>query len=275
MVGSAMKASPVILHVPHASVAIPDWVRHHIVADDAQVADALAHLTDHATDRIAEVAHDAMVAAGLAAPTIYAADWSRFVVDVERFPDPAQEVMASRGMAAIYTRGPFCEPWRDEAGPDHHAHVADLVARYYQPYHADLTALVDATLAAHGRCLIIDVHSYPTAALPYELPHEHRPQICIGTDAFHTAAGLEAAAVAAFADAGYEVALNSPFAGALVPAAHYRSDQRVQAVMVEIRRDQYLADEPGGRPVAREVAALGEATAAVAQMFDRRWGGKD
>ncbi|MDQ1249159.1 MAG: hypothetical protein QG597_3533 [Actinomycetota bacterium] len=264
---SPAPTSPVILHVPHASLAIPDWVRARIVADDAQVAAALAHLTDHATDLIAEVAHDAMVAAGLAAPTIYAADWSRFVVDVERFPDPAHEVMATRGMSAVYTRGPFGEPWRDDADPGFADHAAALLNRYYTPYHEGLTALVDSALTAQGRCLILDVHSYPTQTLPYELPHASRPPICLGTDPDHTSPELTVMAASAFTAAGYEVGLNSPFAGALVPLAHYRTDTRVQAVMVEIRRDQYLIEEPGGPPDPPRVAALADAITDVAAAW--------
>jgi N-formylglutamate deformylase len=227
------------------------------------VAAALAHVTDHATDRIAQAARDAVVAGGSAAPTIYAAPWSRFVVDVERFADPAREVMAARGMAAVYTRGPFGEPWRDEADPGHADHTTELIERYYTPYHAGLTSLVDSALDRYGRCLIVDVHSYPTAALPYELPHSSRPPICLGTDPDHTTAQLVSTATAAFTAAGYEVGLDSPFAGALVPSAHYQSDPRVQSVMVEIRRDQYLATEPGGEPDPSRINPLADAIAAL------------
>ena len=36
------------------------------------------------------------------------------------------------------------------------------------------------------------------------------------------------------------MALNKPFAGALVPASRYCRDPRVTAVMVEVNRDLYL-----------------------------------
>ena len=39
--------------------------------------------------------------------------------------------------------------------------------------------------------------------------------------------------------------INTPFAGAIVPAKHYKKDERVQAVMIEIRRDLYLNESTG------------------------------
>jgi N-formylglutamate amidohydrolase len=104
---------------------------------------------------------------------------------------------------------------------------------------------VAGRLAATGRAVIIDVHSYPTAPLPYELHGSGpRPPVCLGTDAFHTPPELTEAARKAFADCG-GTGLDSPFAGTYVPLEFYGTDVRVGALMVEIRRDMYMT-EPGG-----------------------------
>ena len=116
---------------------------------------------------------------------------------------------------------------------------------YYRPNHARLEAAVAAALDIHDRCLAIDCHSFPSAALPYELadPALARPDICIGTDDFHTPAELSSAFVAAFQQEGWSVSLNEPFAGALVPGSRYRRDRRVNAVMVEVNRHLYLCEQ--------------------------------
>lgn len=104
--------------------------------------------------------------------------------------------------------------------------------------------LVDDRLAAAGHALIVDVHSFPSAALPYELHGEQaRPEVCIGTDALHTPALLAEAAAVAFA--GGDVGNDEPFAGTYVPTRHYRTDDRVRSVMIEIRRDTYLDERSG------------------------------
>jgi N-formylglutamate deformylase len=128
------------------------------------------------------------------------------------------------------------------------AERARLVAQWYEPHHWQLTRAVNAILAVRGKCLVIDCHSFASAALPYELDQSNeRPEICLGTDAYHTPTALVEAAHEAFVDAGFTVALNRPFAGALVPAAHYQRDARVRALMVEVNRGLYVDEKSGMR----------------------------
>ena len=136
---------------------------------------------------------------------------------------------------------------------------------YYRPYAAAMTSTVDDRLAATGRAVVVDVHSYPSGALPYELHAARpRPAVCLGTDPFHTPPGLLAAARDAFAVHG-EVAENAPFAGCYVPLRYHGRDAAVSALMVEMRRDSYMR-EPGGPPTdgaARVTAALARLVDAV------------
>ena len=75
----------------------------------------------------------------------------------------------------------------------------------------------------------------------------NRPDICIGTDSFHTPVALADSLHDAFEREGLEVRRNTPFAGALVPMKHYGTDQRVTSVMIEIRRDLYCDEATGER----------------------------
>src|SRR5207249_7486826 len=129
-------------------------------------------------------------------------------------------------------------PLRDQ--PAGHERAA-LLHRFYRPPHQGLTALVDAALRADGRCLVLDGHSFPSAPLPYELDQDpDRPDICIGTDPYHTPDALRDIAVNAFTDAGWSVTVDRPFSGALVPQPYYRADRRVTALMVEVNRRLYM-----------------------------------
>ena len=215
--------SRVLLHVPHAGTLVPASARAHLLLDHAALAAEAAALTDHRTDVLA------LAAAERAAvrPWVVVNPVSRFVVDVERFPDEREE-MAAVGMGAVYTHGTRGQRIR----PDDPAHAEALLAAYFRPWGATVAGLVDA-----GRSVLFDVHSYPRDPLPYE---RHaggpRPQVCLGTDPAHTPSWLVAAARAAFA--GFEVALDSPFSGAYVPEG-----RSAAALMVEIRRDVHAARE--------------------------------
>lgn len=248
--------SPVLLHVPHSSRRIPTDVRAGILLDDAALERELDHLTDACTDDIAAGA----AARARIAPWRFVNGLSRLVVDPERFPDEREE-MASAGMGAVYTRTAHRAPLRpDDADP------GPLLDAYFHPYAAAMTAAVDQRLAATGRAVVIDVHSYPTRPLPYELHGDGaRPPICLGADRRHTSADLLARAEKALSGFG-GTAVNTPFAGTYVPLKHYGTDRRVQALMVEIRRDLYQA-EPGGAP-GPGLTALAEALAGLVESLD-------
>ncbi|MEU4165265.1 N-formylglutamate amidohydrolase [Streptomyces sp. NPDC026665] len=239
--------SPVILHVPHSSREIPAPVRAGILLDDPALESELDHITDAHT---AELAAAAAEAAGLT-PWRFVNRLSRLVVDPERFPDDREEMLAV-GMGAVYTRTTHRAPLRP-AGTD----PRPLIDRYFHSYAQAMTAAVSERLAATGRAVIIDVHSYPTARLPYELHGDGpRPPVCLGTDSFHTPPELVALAEKAFAGLG-GVGIDSPFSGAYVPLRHYEREPGVTALMVEIRRDTYMK-EPGG-PVGPGFARLAAA----------------
>lgn len=243
--------SPVLLHVPHSSRAVPPDVRDGILLDDGELDRELDHITDSHTAEIAAVA----AAAAGTTPWRFVNGLSRLVVDPERFPDEREE-MLSVGMGAVYTRTTHRAELRP-AGFD----PAPLLDRYFAPYARAMTEAVAERLAVSGRVVIVDVHSYPTGPLPYELHGDGpRPPVCLGTDAFHTPPALLDAAREAFGGFG-GVGTDSPFAGTYVPLAHYGRDPRVSALMVEIRRDLYMS-EPGGQ-AGPGAEALGMALAAL------------
>ncbi|MEU1212023.1 N-formylglutamate amidohydrolase [Streptomyces sp. NPDC005790] len=243
--------SPVLLHVPHSSRAIPEQVRDGIVLGDEALEAELDHITDSHTAGLAARASESAAVS----PWRFVNGLSRLVVDPERFPDDREEMLAV-GMGAVYTRTTHREPLRPPG-----ADPAPLLDRYFHPYARAMTAAVDERLAATGRAVVIDVHSYPATALPYELHGTGpRPPICLGTDGFHTSPALLALAEAAFSGFG-GTGLNSPFPGTYVPLKHYGTDRRVGALMIEIRRDLYMT-EPGG-PAGPGLDALASALAGL------------
>ncbi|WP_104163538.1 N-formylglutamate amidohydrolase [Cryobacterium sp. N22] len=217
-------SSPVILHAPHGGRTIPpEHLDAYLISLSELEAEKDA-MTDHHTNTLV---------AAITGASAVINDLSRFAVDVERFPDESEEMNAV-GMGVLYTHGSRGQEIRRVATVDE-AGLLD----YFAAYSRRFTELVDATLARHGRAVIIDVHSYPYDELPYEL-HGGGPRapLCVGSDPFHASEAFLHAVAESFA--GLESAANTPFAGAYVPLKHYRTDARVSSVMLEIRRDVYL-----------------------------------
>ncbi|MGO9832989.1 MAG: N-formylglutamate amidohydrolase, partial [Polyangiaceae bacterium] len=226
-----------VVHIPHASLVVPSDVAAGLLLTPAELQHELLVMTDRYTDEL--FALPSNLATTITFPV------SRLVVDPERFSDDDSEPMARTGMGVVYERTAAGHPLRHAPSAEHRR---DLLARFYEPHHAALTTAVEAALATHGACLLLDGHSFPTRPLPYEDDQEpDRPDMCIGTDASHTPAWLRDIAVHVFEKVGWSVAVDRPFAGALVPMRFYRKDLRVSAVMIEVRRGLYMDEGSGAR----------------------------
>ena len=224
----------VVVHIPHASRLILPEDREALLVDDATLARELLCMTDAWTDRLVE---------GFRLPAIRVIfPVSRLFVDVERFPKDAEEPMTAKGMGAVYTRLSTGGLLR---APDP-VQRARLVSEWYHPHHEALTDAIDAVLAAEGHCLIIDVHSFSSVPLPHEPDQDpERPEICIGTDPFHSAFETDEEALRACQAWGFSAALNRPFSGSIVPTKHWGRTNEVRSVMIEARRDLYMSEESG------------------------------
>lgn len=230
-------ASALIVHLPHDSTDIPAQYRDQFVLSDEELAKELLAMTD---------AHTAALFSGICPPeNALRASVSRLLVDVERFADDAQEIMASRGMGVIYTqssqRRPLRRPLRAEERDQ-------LLKDFYYTHHDRFTQRVAAVLRQCGKVLILDAHSFPARPQPSALDQaKDRPDICIGTDDFHTPPQLSEALVGSFAKEGFSVKVNAPYAGAIVPTAYYQQEPAVSSVMIEVNRKLYMDERDGSR----------------------------
>jgi N-formylglutamate amidohydrolase len=247
-------SSPLVVHVPHSSTWLPDAERRGLLLDDAALEAELRSMTDWHTDRIAL---DALNAKGLSGK-VFVNNVSRLVVDPERFPDDT-EPMETIGMGPVYRVASDLSPLR-HPGPVERERLLDA---YFFPYGRAFTGLVDQTLADFGEVVILDLHSFPSLPLPYEVDQAAlRPGICVGTDAYHTSPDLIEAAFDVFTDMPGGVAENSPFSGTYVPLKHWRQTPTVRSMMIEVRRDLYQI-EPGG-PVHE---GYGDVVERVSRLF--------
>lgn len=215
-----------ILHIPHHSTYIPDEYRDLFVISDEELAKEIQLMTDHDTDKMFGLEHRNI--------TRVTAEVSRLLVDMERFRDDKDESMAKKGMGAVYTQRQDGTPLKVFSPEQREA----LLQRYYDPHHKALEEAVQKELGEHGECLIIDCHSFPEDALPYEDRGEKYESVdfCIGFDSFHKSEEHIVDIWQFFVDNGYKVALNSPFSGSIVPSAFFEKDERVTSMMIEVNR---------------------------------------
>ncbi|MEO9685319.1 MAG: N-formylglutamate amidohydrolase [Tateyamaria sp.] len=116
------------------------------------------------------------------------------------------------------------------------------IDRYWRPYHHMLQTLLDGAHQQHGQAILIDCHSMPHEAMDgVTRGAMARPDVVLG-DRFGAAASGEVMDLveSAFAEAGFTVARNAPFAGAYITQAYGRPSRNQHAVQVEIDRAIYM-----------------------------------
>jgi N-formylglutamate amidohydrolase len=240
-----MNAPVSVIHIPHASTVVPAAARSAIALSDKELQRELLTMTDHFTDELFRVSEN--LAKAVKFPV------SRLVVDPERFVNDRDEPMAEKGMGAIYTLTSSRQKLRKAPSMQERE---ELLSMYYFPHHLRLAKEVDAVLAMHDRCLIVDAHSFPSRPLPHEADqHPDRCDICVGTDPFHTPQWLADFTVHEFRNRNYRVEVNRPFGGSLVPEKHYRRDNRVLSIMIEVNRALYMDEVSGERLAAFDAVA--------------------
>ena len=206
----------VVVHVPHASVNIPPRYRRGMLLDDGALAREMVAVTDAFCNELYNLPG---IGEMITAPV------SRLVCDMERFRDDEKEPCVAKGQGLLYTHTIDGKRLRENCA----ALREEVLDKFYDPHHRRLTAAVDKALEKYGKCLIIDGHSFLVEGADFD----------IGTDGFHTPAALRDGLCERVEARGFSWAVNSPYAGTMVPMKHYGKDRRVASVMIETNRRLY------------------------------------
>lgn len=213
-----------ILHVPHSSNNIP--LHDGYLVSGIRLDEEMLRLTDWYTNDLFDVDFATKVIA----------PFSRIFCDVERFSEDQNEIMSKFGMGMAYEKL--------DSGAGLRTVTPELknkiLNKYYKPHHAKLEMEVKSHLLEQDSCLIVDCHSFSDKPFQRDLIKGKRPDICIGTDEYHTPRDLITLTENFFKEHGYTCKINSPYSGSIVPIKYYNKDKRVRSIMIEINRKLYL-----------------------------------
>lgn len=221
----------ILLHIPHSSYFIPTEYAKLFLLSAKELKQEKILMTDSFTEELFDLPFKKIVF-----------PLSRLVCDVERFRNEKKEEMTKQGMWICYTKTHNLKPLKIVDA----IHKQEILDKYYDIHHCKFEKEVENILKANNKCLIIDCHSFPSKQLPYELYKEDsRPDICIGTDNFHTPFLIQEKVANSFKKLGYTVRINEPFKGTIVPLKYYHSKKEVQSIMIEINRSLYMNEKTG------------------------------
>lgn len=196
-----------VLNIPHASVAGLGYAKWD---DEVGLIREVRKWTDWYTDLI-------FVPDNKPGVKSITADYSRFVVDVERLED---DPLDSTGQGIVYTQFNGIKRTIDEE------ERLGMMA-YYYAYIKQLKG----TLNEHS--LLVDCHSFPSELSDVD--------ICIGVNndwSRPTEFVIELVAEA-FKQAGYSVMVNQPYSNSIAPQMEFSYD----SIMIELNKRIYLNEQ--------------------------------
>ena len=220
--------SPFVINIPHASIFIGvDFKKEFLLS---------APSIDKFAKKMADLYADELFSGLYKKTGALIAKLSRVIVDMERFWNNKDEPMAKVGMGALYEKNGQGKIVRQISKLSR-----SRCRRIYLEYNHSLNSLVDECLKQLGFCLIIDCHTYPSKPRQYDLDKNgKRPEICLGSDKFHTPRLLVNIFKQAFLKGKFSVAENTPFKGTIVPMSYLNKNRNVFSIMIEVNRKLYM-----------------------------------
>ena len=247
-------SGPLVLSVPHAGTLLPSDIARRLTPQARGLPD-----TDWYVDDLYDFAADI-------GATMIAANYSRYVIDLNRPPDdqslyPGQ---ATTGLAppVMFDGTPIYRDGGDVA-PDE---VALRRAAYWQPYHDRLAAEIARAKAAHGVALLYDCHSI--ASRVPRLFEGLLPVLNLGTaNTTSCHPDIERRLASVMADSGFTAVVNGRFVGGHITRTYGRPGAGVHAVQMELGCDAYLAAGNGYRPDTEKIARLKPVLRRICEIF--------
>lgn len=236
--------SPLVISFPHVGTEIPADQRHRYTERALQVED-----TDWFLDRLYAFAH------GLGA-TLIVPRHSRYLIDLNRSSDNRPMYPGQNNTELCPTRHFTGDPlYREGQAPDA-AEIQRRVAQYWQPYHAQLQALVEERRAAHGHAVLFDAHSIKSE-LPW-LFEGTLPHMNLGTASGEACnATLRAQLAAVFAaQTQFSHVVDGRFKGGHITRHFGRPAERIHAVQLEMCWRAYMDEMPPYRWHEARAAAV-------------------
>ena len=164
-------------------------------------------------------------------PNKITSDYSRFVVDLERYLDNSKEPMASKGMGYLYNRLIDGTPFdRAIFGED------SFFTQYYKHKHTQIKESIERI--GEG-AILLDLHSFNPVPLPCDMDKKpNRPDICLGFNDDETKPedSILQALQEYFEENGLKVAFNTPFSGAIT----VDTQTKYKSLMIEVNKNCYL-----------------------------------
>jgi N-formylglutamate deformylase len=226
-------AVPLLISVPHAGTFVPESIARRFTL-------AGSHLAD--TDWHVHKLYDFSRAMGA---SLLTANYSRYVVDLNRAPDSASLYVATPTSPVCPTLTFDGDPIYVAGAEPDDAEISARVEQYWKPYHQRIATELARIREQHGYALLWDAHSIAS-----EVPSLFAgvlPEFNLGTrdDVSCPRAIADQLLDLVTTDGKFGAVLNGRWKGGYITLHYGNPANRVYAVQLELSRRVYM-DEAAG-----------------------------
>ena len=214
-----------LVHLPHSGREIPRQYLDDYLLNENELKDNINQYCDLYTDILFEKLFKTYD--GVKNP------YSRLFFDPERFGDDTMEDMQKE-----FGLGWFYENAILEKKPLRTTQHKKEIRKYFDLHHKTLNLKTEQKLSLYGKCTILDCHSFSNERYWFHDKNLKLPDICIGFEDNHVDKELVQSIKNEFQE--YNVGINTPYKGSIVPTNYWGKDKRVKSVMIEINKKLYL-----------------------------------
>lgn len=166
-----------------------------------------------------------------------------------------------KGLGLIKTRSRYGELLQERRLL--RAEVEARLRDYYEPYHAELLRIIDATRARFGHVRHMSVHCMPPVGGPADDDAgARRPDFCLGDlDGLTCSADLTRVLSEWIREMGYTVTVNQPFRGNETIRRHGSPQVGIDSIQVELNKNLFVDNSTfkltdGFEPLQHDLEAL-------------------
>lgn len=217
-----------LIHLPHCGTEIPEeFIGDYLLSKD-ELTKNIYQYCDLYTDEIFDNLFQKFDG--------IKSSYSRLFFDPERFGNDKQESMQVK-----YKLGWFYENAILSKKPLRTIEHKNIIRKYFDNHHQELNKKTAQKLAVYDKCTVIDCHSFSNERYWFLDSEIYLPDICIGYEEKHV--DIELVNIIKDEFQGYDIGINVPYSGSLVPTNYWRKDFRVKSVMLEINKKLYLESD--------------------------------
>ncbi|RZJ64311.1 MAG: N-formylglutamate deformylase [Flavobacterium sp.] len=221
---------PIVISSPHSGTYFPDHIKSRLKPELVEAPDD----TDWFIDKL----YDFAPSLGI---TMITANYSRWVIDLNRFPQREPLYYDGRVITGLVPHTDFNGlPLYLGKNPDDRE-VEQRLEDYFMPYHAKVGELLEEKKQKFGKVLLFDAHSI-RKSVP-GIQKTPFPDLILGdNDLVAASPAIIAAAYDTLQKGDYDIQHNVPFKGGYITRSFGRPQDNIHALQLEMAKTNYMDD---------------------------------